>query len=89
MKLTFIGTGYVGLVTGVMMSHCKHDVTCLDIDQKKIDTLNNGESPIYEDGLVDFIVRQTKECNLHFTRVELGFPYRDPFKDAIQHNQID
>ena len=51
MKITIVGTGYVGLVSGVMMSHLGHDITCLDIDENKIRTLKNNETPIYEPGL--------------------------------------
>ena len=51
MKIAVIGTGYVGLVTGVMLAHEGHQVICLDIDVNKIDMLNRGEIPIYEPGL--------------------------------------
>ena len=46
MKITFVGTGYVGLVSGVMMSHLGHDVVCLDVDRDKINTLKQKTSPI-------------------------------------------
>ena len=49
MKITIIGTGYVGLVNGVCMSYQGADVTCIDIDKEKIDRLSRGESPIYEE----------------------------------------
>ena len=51
MNITIIGTGYVGLVTGVCLSNVGNKVVCLDIDKKKIDFLNQGKSPIYEPGL--------------------------------------
>ena len=50
MNITMIGTGYVGLVTGTCLAEVGHNVTCVDIDQNKIDMLKNGRSPIYEAG---------------------------------------
>jgi UDPglucose 6-dehydrogenase len=67
MRITMVGTGYVGLVTGTCFANTGNDVTCLDIDQKKIDKLNNGISPIYEPGLDSMIQRNTKAGRLHFT----------------------
>ena len=67
MRLTMVGTGYVGLVTGTCFANVGNEVTCLDIDQAKIDKLNNGISPIYEPGLDDMIQRNTKAGRLHFT----------------------
>jgi len=55
MKLSVIGTGYVGLVSGVCLSHVGHDVTCVDLDAAKVDRINNGECPIHEDGLADLL----------------------------------
>lgn len=66
MKITFIGTGYVGLVSGVMMSHLGHEVTCLDVDQEKINKLKNKESPIYEPGLTEYIEKYANTKNLQF-----------------------
>lgn len=51
MKISVVGTGYVGLVSGVCLAHVGHDVTCIDIDQAKVDKINRGEPPIYEKGL--------------------------------------
>jgi len=67
MRITMVGTGYVGLVTGTCFANVGNDVTCLDIDQAKIDKLNNGVSPIYEPGLDEMIRRNTKANRLHFT----------------------
>lgn len=67
MRLTMVGTGYVGLVTGACLSNTGNQVTCLDIDQAKIDLLNRGEVPIYEPGLRDLIVRNRAAGRLCFT----------------------
>ena len=67
MRITMVGTGYVGLVTGTCFANTGNDVTCLDIDQAKIDKLNQGISPIYEPGLDEMIQRNVKANRFHFT----------------------
>ncbi len=67
MRITMVGTGYVGLVTGTCFANTGNDVTCLDVDPAKIDKLNRGVSPIYEPGLDELIQRNTKAGRLHFT----------------------
>ena len=67
MRITMVGTGYVGLVTGTCFANTGNDVTCLDVDQKKIDRLNAGQSPIYEPGLDEMIRRNVAARRLHFT----------------------
>lgn len=67
MKLTFIGTGYVGLVSGVCFSEIGNDVTCLDKDLGKIERLNRGEVPIYEPGLQELIAKNRELGRLRFT----------------------
>jgi UDPglucose 6-dehydrogenase len=67
MKITIIGTGYVGLVTGACLSEFGHEVTCMDKDQAKIDKLLAGSIPIYEPGLDVLVQKNTHEQRLHFT----------------------
>src|SRR4051812_18062781 len=67
MKITVIGTGYVGLVTGTCFSEVGVDVTCVDIDDKKIENLRNGILPIYEPGLDEMVHRNFSKKRLHFT----------------------
>jgi UDPglucose 6-dehydrogenase len=67
MKVTMIGTGYVGLVTGTCFAESGNDVTCLDVDQKKVDLLNSGGVPIYEPGLTELVTRNASAGRLLFT----------------------
>ena len=67
MKLTIFGTGYVGLVTGACLAEVGHDVVCIDIDQGKIDRLNEGVLPIWEPGLDAIVARNVAEGRLRFT----------------------
>lgn len=79
MKISMIGTGYVGLVSGTCFSDSGNQVWCVDIDQKKIDALNEGEVPIYEPGLDQMIERNFKAKRLHFT---------SDFKSAVENTRI-
>jgi len=67
MDICIIGTGYVGLVTGTCLAEMGNNVICVDIDENKINKLNNGELTIYERGLEDLIKRNTKEKRLFFS----------------------
>ncbi|MDO8349845.1 MAG: UDP-glucose/GDP-mannose dehydrogenase family protein [Gallionella sp.] len=67
MKITVIGSGYVGLVSGACLADLGNDVMCLDIDPRKIELLNNGGVPIYEPGLDDVIKRNIAAGRLRFT----------------------
>lgn len=67
MKISVIGTGYVGLVTGACFSDMGNDVWCVDIDQEKIQKLKQGEIPIYEPGLEELVRDNYHREHLHFT----------------------
>lgn len=79
MKVTVIGTGYVGLVAGACFADNGNQVVCLDIDQKKIDALRRGEIPIYEPGLEPIVKKAVAEGRLHFTT---------SYAEAIPHGEI-
>jgi len=66
-KITMVGTGYVGLVTGACFAEVGNDVLCLDLDEKKIRTLEGGGIPIYEPGLSEVVKRNVAAGRLHFT----------------------
>ena len=72
-----IGSGYVGLVSGACFAEFGVHVTCIDIDQNKIDQLNRGEIPIYEPGLSNLVEKNVKDGRLHFTT-----EYHDPVSQA-------
>ncbi|HFB66338.1 MAG TPA: UDP-glucose/GDP-mannose dehydrogenase family protein [Aeromonadales bacterium] len=67
MEVTIFGTGYVGLVTGACLAEVGHNVTCVDVDEAKIEGLKNGIMPIYEPGLDSIVTENHKEGRLHFT----------------------
>jgi len=78
MKITIIGTGYVGLVTGACLAELGNDVFCLDVDQRKIDILNNGEIPIHEPGLEEVVARNRAAGRIRFsTDVEASVAHGD------------
>ncbi|MDG4658479.1 UDP-glucose/GDP-mannose dehydrogenase family protein [Ectobacillus antri] len=67
MNIAVVGTGYVGLVTGVGLSEIGHNVICIDTDEKKVTRMKLGESPIYEPGLDELMTKNIKEGRLQFT----------------------
>ena len=79
MKLTVIGTGYVGLVSGTCFAEMGNDVICVDNDKNKIDKLNNGKIPIWEPGLEDMVHRNVEGGRLTFTT---------NIKDAVENSDI-
>jgi len=78
-SVAIIGTGYVGLVSGACLADFGNNVTCVDIDKKKIECLKNGKIPIYEPGLADIVIRNTAVKRLAFT---------DSLSDAVAHNDV-
>src|SRR5688572_16696841 len=79
MRVTIFGTGYVGLVTGTCLADVGHDVLCVDIDQKKVDNLNNGIIPIFEPGL-DSIVKQSVQNGL--------LRFTTDMNAAVEHGEL-
>lgn len=77
MKIVVAGTGYVGLVTGACLSHVGHNVTCVDIDERKVELMKQGISPIYETGLEEIL----KE-NYQLDRLDFTTDYKSAYKDA-------
>lgn len=79
MKISVIGAGYVGLVTGTIFAEIGNDVVCVDIDEEKIRLLEQGKSPIFEPGLEELLQRNIKEGRLKFSKVAA---------DAVQNTDI-
>ena len=77
MKLAVAGTGYVGLVAGVCFAEKGHDVTCVDIDEEKVNLMRSGISPIYETGLEELMKKNNESGRLHYTT-----DYKLAYKDA-------
>ena len=77
MKISVAGTGYVGLVAGVCFAEMGHDVTCVDVDEKKIELMKSGVSPIYEADLEGLMQKNYASGNLHYTT-----DYRSAYRDA-------
>lgn len=80
MKISVVGTGYVGLVSGTCIAETGVNVACVDIDEKKIEKLNNGIIPIYEPGLEDIYKKNVEKGRLEFT-TDLGASIKDA--DAV------
>ena len=77
MKISVAGTGYVGLVAGVCFAEVGHDVTCVDVDEKKVKMMESGITPIYEDGLQELMQKNNAAGRLHYTT-----DYKSAYKDA-------
>ncbi|HFV2809401.1 TPA: 3-hydroxyacyl-CoA dehydrogenase NAD-binding domain-containing protein, partial [Streptococcus agalactiae] len=78
-KIAVVGTGYVGLVSGAILSDFGHTVTCVDVDQSKIESLKNGVIPIYEPGLETVVQKNHYYKRLNFTT---------DIKEAVENNDV-
>jgi len=67
MKITIVGTGYVGLVTGVCLANLGNDIICVDIDKEKINLLKSGHPTIYEPGLEELLNKNLEKSRISFT----------------------
>ncbi|OHR74237.1 UDP-glucose 6-dehydrogenase [Bacillus sp. HMSC76G11] len=84
MKIAVVGTGYVGLVTGTCLSEIGHTVTCIDIDQNKVNKMRAGFSPIYEPGLDELMLKNINDKRLFFTTIHAeGFDGADVIYIAV------
>ncbi|MBF0559370.1 MAG: UDP-glucose/GDP-mannose dehydrogenase family protein, partial [Nitrospirae bacterium] len=79
MKISIVGTGYVGLVTGTCMAQMGNNVICVDVDEKKIENLKKGIIPIYEPGLETMVLENFRLGTLHFTT---------SLSEAMDHSEI-
>lgn len=79
MKVTIVGTGYVGLVTGACLAEIGNDVFCVDVDPRKIEILNNGGVPIHEPGLQEMLRR---------TRAAGRIQFSTDVKASVEHGDI-
>ncbi|MBD5455360.1 MAG: UDP-glucose/GDP-mannose dehydrogenase family protein [Lachnospiraceae bacterium] len=77
MKIAVAGTGYVGLVAGVCFAEKGYDVTCVDVDEKKVEMMRQGISPIYEEGLEELMQKNNAQGRLHYTT-----DYAEAYRDA-------
>lgn len=77
MKISVAGTGYVGLVAGVCFAEKGHNVICVDVDEKKVELMKQGKSPIYEEGLEELLEKNYRAGRLDFTT-----DYKKAYKDA-------
>ncbi|MDJ1177492.1 UDP-glucose/GDP-mannose dehydrogenase family protein [Roseofilum sp. BLCC_M91] len=78
MKVCVIGTGYVGLVTGVCLAECGHHVICIDNNEEKVKLMKSGQSPIYEPGLSELMQKSAQAGNLEFSSdLEAGVAHGD------------
>ena len=67
MKIAIVGSGYVGLVTGTCLAEVGFQVTCVDVNEQKIETLKKGECPIFEPGLEEMLKANIQKGRLNFT----------------------
>lgn len=79
MRVCVIGTGYVGLVTGVCLAHIGHDVMCIDVNEEKVKLMQSGQSPIFEPGLSELMKSSMAAGHLQFST---------DLKQGVEHGEI-
>ncbi|WP_275410452.1 2-dehydropantoate 2-reductase N-terminal domain-containing protein, partial [Asanoa siamensis] len=88
MRVCVVGTGYVGLTTSVSLAFLGHDTTCIDLDERKIETLRSGQCPIYEPHL-EALLEQAAPHLTFTTDYATGVPDADVVFIAVQTPQLD
>ncbi|MEK9785376.1 MAG: 2-dehydropantoate 2-reductase N-terminal domain-containing protein, partial [Gammaproteobacteria bacterium] len=79
MKVTVVGTGYVGLVSGTCLADVGNDVLCIDTDQEKVERLKKGQIPIFEPGLEALVLRNAASGRLRFSTL---------LQEGVQHGEV-
>ena len=100
MRISIIGTGYVGMVSGVCLADNGHDVLCVDVDEEKVEVINAGQVPFYEEGLGDLLKRnisdrfkattdlKTAVLESELTMIAVGTPFKEDRIDLTQIEQV-
>ena len=100
MKVSIVGTGYVGLVNGVCLAELGHEVICVDVDAGKVERINAGETPIHERGLEELLrahvgkrLKATTDLegavqSTDLTLIAVGTPFANPHRSTFRTNTL-